>query len=195
DRRTMLRELGRIPGVYVPSLYGTEVQAASGLTVAVPTDGALFPVKRRILMDLDAYPFPPNIVVPFGEIVHDRVSMEIMRGCPVGCRFCQAGYIYRPTRERDPREVVRAVEASLDSTGYDEFSLTSLNTGEYGAIHAVLTRLMDEYEPRHVSAAVSSLHATTLTAALAEQIKRVRTTGVTIPPESGTPPMRDVIHQ
>ena len=195
DRGTMLRELGRIPGVYVPSLYRTEIQAETGLTVAVPTEGAVFPVKRRILMDLDRYPFPHDIVVPYGEIVHDRVSMEIMRGCPVGCRFCQAGYIYRPTRERDPGEVVRAVERSLESTGYDEFSLTSLNTGEYGAIQPVLTRLMDEYEPRNVSAAVSSLHATTLTAELAQQIKRVRKTGFTIAPEGGTQRMRDVINK
>ena len=194
DRREMLRELSRIPGVYVPSLYDLELQD-SGLTVAVRTEGAPWPVKRRILMDLDAYPFPHDIVVPYGEIVHDRVSMEIMRGCPVGCRFCQAGYIYRPTRERDPGEVVRAVERSIEATGYDEFSLTSLNTGEYGAIQSVLTRLMDEYEPRHVSAAVSSLHATTLTAELAEQIKRVRKTGFTIAPEGGTQRMRDVINK
>src|SRR5262245_9636867 len=194
DRRETLRELAKIPGVYVPSLYETELQE-SGLTIAVPTDGAPWPVKRRILMDLDAYPFPHDIVVPYGEIVHDRVSMEIMRGCPVGCRFCQAGYIYRPTRERDPGEVVRAVERSIEATGYDEFSLTSLNTGEYGAIQSVLTRLMDEYEPRHVSAAVSSLHATTLTAELAQQIKRVRKTGFTIAPEGGTQRMRDVINK
>ncbi len=195
DRRTMHRELGRIPGVYVPSLYETELQADSGLVVAVPTGDAVFPVKRRILMDLDRFPFPAAIVVPYGEIVHDRISMEIMRGCPVGCRFCQAGYIYRPTRERDPGEVVRAVERSLDATGYDEFSLTSLNTGEYGAIQPVLMRLMDEFEPRNVSAAVSSLHATTLTAELAEQIKRVRKTGFTIAPEGGTQRMRDVINK
>jgi radical SAM family uncharacterized protein/radical SAM-linked protein len=195
DRRSMLRELGKIEGVYVPSLYDTELQPESGLTVAVPTGDAVFPVKRRILMDLDAHPFPHDIVVPYGEIVHDRVSMEIMRGCPVGCRFCQAGYIYRPTRERDPGEVVKAVERSLEATGYDEFSLTSLNTGEYGAIHSVLVRLMDEFEPRNISAAVSSLHATTLTAELAAQIKRVRKTGFTIAPEGGTQRMRDVINK
>ena len=113
----------------------------------------------------------------------------------MGCRFCQAGYIYRPTREREPGEVVRAVQRSLESTGYDEFSLTSLNTGEYGAIQSVLRRLMDEYEPRNISAAVSSLHATTLTAELAEQIKRVRKTGFTIAPEGGTQRMRDVINK
>jgi radical SAM family uncharacterized protein/radical SAM-linked protein len=194
-RRTMLRELGKVPGVYVPSLYDVEVQPESGLTVAVPTEGAVYPVKRRILMDLDQYPFPHEIVVPYGEIVHDRVSMEIMRGCPVGCRFCQAGYIYRPTRERDPGEVVKAVQRSLASTGYDEFSLSSLNTGEYGAIQPMLKRLMDEFEPRNIAAAVSSLHATTLTAELAEQIKRVRKTGFTIAPEGGTQRMRDVINK
>lgn len=195
DRALMLRELGRIPGIYVPSLYEVAIDPESGLAYAVPTEGAVYPVKRRILMDLDAYPFPHKIVVPYGEIVHDRISMEIMRGCPVGCRFCQAGYIYRPTREREPGEVVRAVERSLEATGYDEFSLTSLNTGEYGAIQPILVRLMDEYEPQHISAAVSSLHATTLTAELAAQIKRVRKSGFTIAPEGGTQRMRDVINK
>ena len=93
------------------------------IPVPRPAD-APYPVKRRILYDLDAYPFPDRIIVPHGEIVHDRVSVELMRGCPVGCRFCQAGYVYRPTRERDPNQIRDAVIRSVRATGYDQFSLS-----------------------------------------------------------------------
>src|SRR5262249_47558455 len=103
SRAERIRRLARIPGVYPPALYGTERGEGHGLLVPVPRAGedAPFPVRRRIVYDLDRFPFPDRILVPHGEIVHDRVSVEIMRGCPVGCRFCQAGYVYRPTRERD----------------------------------------------------------------------------------------------
>ena len=194
-RDEALRELARIPGVYVPSLYATEDDPATGFRLAVPTDGAPWPVRRRLILDIDKHPFPADIVVPFGEIVHDRISVEIMRGCPVGCRFCQAGYIYRPTREREPAAVQRTVEESVRATGYDEFSLSSLNTGEFGAIEPMLTRMMDHFEPQKVAVSLGSLHATTLTAELATQIKRVRKTGFTIAPEGGTQRIRDVINK
>ena len=190
-----LRELARVPGVYVPSLYRTEEDPATGFLLAVQTEGAPWPVRRRLIEDIDRHPFPADIVVPFGEIVHDRISIEIMRGCPVGCRFCQAGYIYRPTREREPGAIQRTVEASVKSTGYDEFSLSSLNTGEFGAIEPMLTRMMDHFEPQKVAVSLGSLHATTLTAELARQVKRVRKTGFTIAPEGGTQRIRDVINK
>jgi radical SAM-linked protein len=118
-----------------------------------------------------------------------------MRGCPVGCRFCQAGYLYRPTREREPRAVLEGVGRSLEATGYEGFSLTSLNTGEYGDVENLITRLMDTYEDESTSVSLSSLHASTLTASLAEQIKRVRKSGFTIAPEAGSQRMRDVINK
>ncbi len=194
-RRETLQALARIPGVYVPSLYRTERDAGSGLEVVVPGDDAPYPVRRRLLLDLDRFPFPADIIVPYGEIVHDRISMEIMRGCPVGCRFCQAGYIYRPTREREPGAIARTVAESVAATGYDEFSLSSLNTGEFGAIQPMITSLMDDFEPKRVAVSLGSLHATTLTSELAEQVKRVRKTGFTIAPEGGTQRIRDVINK
>jgi radical SAM family uncharacterized protein/radical SAM-linked protein len=192
-RGDRLRALAQIPGVYVPSLYGIEDD--DGLAIPVGTGDAPYPVKRRIIYDIDRFPFPDRIVVPHGEIVHDRVSIELMRGCPVGCRFCQAGYVYRPTRERDPNQVRDTVIRSVRATGYDEFSLASLNTGEYGAIQPLLFDLMDRFEPESVSVSLSSMHASTMTEDLARQVRRVRKSGFTIAPEAGTQRLRDVINK
>lgn len=196
-RLDIVRAVAKLGGWYAPALYDAVPEPVLGMLVPRPREGEDVPakVKRRVVYDLDRFPFPAEIVVPHAEIVHDRVSWEIMRGCPVGCRFCQAGYIYRPTRERNPREVAEGVRRSVASTGYDEFSLTSLNTGEYGAIEPLLTRLMDEMEPQSVAVGLSSLHATTLTETLVEQVKRVRKTGFTMAPEAGSQRMRDVINK
>ncbi|MDH3784984.1 MAG: TIGR03960 family B12-binding radical SAM protein, partial [Acidobacteriota bacterium] len=194
-RAERIRAAAQIEGVYAPALYPVEKDETSGLLI--PQDGgeAPFPVMRRILDDLDRFPFPDRIIVPHGEIVHDRVSVEIMRGCPVGCRFCQAGYVYRPTRERDPNQVRDTVVRSVRSTGYDEFSLSSLNTGEYGAVHPVMFDLMDRFEPERVSISLSSMHASTITPELAHEVRRVRKSGFTIAPEAGTQRMRDVVNK
>ena len=192
-RRERIAALAQIPGLYAPSLYPLEDDA--GLLVPVGNGAAPYPVKRRLVYDLDAYPFPDRIVVPHGEIVHDRVSIELMRGCPVGCRFCQAGYIYRPTRERDPNQVRDTVIRSVRATGYDAFSLASLNTGEYGAVEPLLFDLMDRFEPESVSVSLSSLHASTMTEDLARQVRRVRKSGFTIAPEAGTQRLRNVINK
>jgi radical SAM family uncharacterized protein/radical SAM-linked protein len=194
-RGERIRELASIPGIYAPSLYETEEELGNGLLIPVPTGDAPFPVKRRLLLDLDRCPFPERIVVPHGEIVHDRVAVEIMRGCPVGCRFCQAGYVYRPTRERDPNRVRDTVLRSVRETGYDGFSLTSLNSGEYGAIQPLLLDLMNRVEAENVSVSLSSLHASTMSEELAAQVKRVRKSGFTMAPEAGTQRLRDVINK
>jgi radical SAM family uncharacterized protein/radical SAM-linked protein len=193
SRATRVRALAAIPGIYAPALYALEDD--HGLQIPVGDGRAPYPVKRRIVYDIDRFPFPDRIVVPHGEIVHDRVSIELMRGCPVGCRFCQAGYIYRPTRERDPNQVRDTVIRSVRATGYDQFSLASLNTGEYGAVQPLLFDLMDRFEPESVSVSLSSMHASTMTEDLAKQVRRVRKSGFTIAPEAGTQRLRNVINK
>jgi radical SAM family uncharacterized protein/radical SAM-linked protein len=195
DRATIVREVARIEGIYAPALYTARPHPAHGLLIPEPIGDAPYPVQRRILMDLDQYPFPDRIIVPHGEIVHDRISVEVMRGCPVGCRFCQAGYVYRPTRERDPNQVRDTIIRSVRATGYDEFSLSSLNTGEYGSIQPVMIDLMDRFESRKVSISLSSMHASTITPELAREVRRVRKSGFTIAPEAGSQRMRDVINK
>ncbi len=192
-RAARVRELAKIPGIYAPALY--DVENDNGLSIPVGNGQAPYPVKRRIVYDIDRFPFPDRIIVPHGEIVHDRVSIELMRGCPVGCRFCQAGYIYRPTRERDPNQVRDTVIRSVRATGYDQFSLASLNTGEYGAVQPLLFDLMDRFEPESVSVSLSSLHASTMTEDLARQVRRVRKSGFTIAPEAGTQRLRNVVNK
>ena len=192
-RANRLCELAQIPGIYAPSLY--QLEDDGGIVIPVGDGRAPYPVKRRIVYDIDRFPFPDRIVVPHGEIVHDRVSIELMRGCPVGCRFCQAGYIYRPTRERDPNQVRDTVIRSVRSTGYDQFSLASLNTGEYGAVQPLLLDLMNRFEPESVSVSLSSMHASTMTEELAREVRRVRKSGFTIAPEAGTQRLRNVINK
>ncbi|HMC83849.1 MAG TPA: TIGR03960 family B12-binding radical SAM protein, partial [Candidatus Polarisedimenticolia bacterium] len=194
-RREMLRELASVEGVYVPSLYPTAVDAGTGFVLPQPAEGLPFPVKRRILYDIDRYPFPDDVVVPFSEIVHDRVSVEIMRGCTVGCRFCQAGIIYRPVRERSPESIKAVLRKSLERTGFDEVSLTSLNSGEYGNVADLISDLMDGFQEERTSLSLSSLRPSSLNERIAEQIRRVRKTGFTMAPEAGTQRLRDVINK
>jgi radical SAM family uncharacterized protein/radical SAM-linked protein len=194
-RAERIRQAAGIAGIYAPSLYDVERDGLNGMLIPVAAGEAPCPVERRVLFDLDRFPFPERIIVPHGEIVHDRVSIEVMRGCPIGCRFCQAGYAYRPTRQRDPNRVRNAAVGSVRATGYDQFSLSSLNTGEYGAIHEVIDELMGRFEGEKVSISLSSMHASTITPEMAEQVRKVRKSGFTIAPEAGSQRLREVINK
>ena len=196
-REQILRELARIEGMYVPSLYTTSVSRHHGLLVVdKPEDPDVpFPIRRRVVKDINQYPFPSNSPVPAIEAVHDRMAIEIARGCVDGCRFCQAGTIYRPVRERDPKQIVDTLIDGIENGGYDETSLTSLSTADYTCLEPLVKMLGAELERRKVSFSVSSLRASGVTESLAREIARVRKTGFTIAPEAGTQRMRDVINK
>jgi radical SAM family uncharacterized protein/radical SAM-linked protein len=198
-RAERLRALARLPGVYVPSLYSTHVEPDTGFTVvdrpATEGPAALpMPVVRTLVDDLNRFPFPDDGPIGGPEAIFDRMSIEIARGCTEGCRFCQAGMIYRPVRERDPQQIVDAVVSAVKKSGYDEASLTSLSTADYSCIAPLVKKVVDALPPK-VSLGVSSLRAYGLDANVLDDVARVRATGITFAPEAGTQRMRDVINK
>src|SRR5580658_3103680 len=195
-RAERLRRLAQLPGVYVPSLYATRVQSDTGFHVIEgPLAGqAPFPIRRTFVDDLNRFPFPDDGPIGGPEAIFDRMSIEVARGCTEGCRFCQAGMIYRPVRERDPEQIVDAVVSAVKKSGYDEASLTSLSTADYSCIAPLVKKVVDAL-PSKVSLGVSSLRAYGLDANVLDDVARVRATGITFAPEAGTQRMRDVINK
>jgi radical SAM family uncharacterized protein/radical SAM-linked protein len=196
-RGDRLRALAQLAGVYVPSLYATRVEEDTGFAVVDRglVAEARLPVVRTIVDDLNRFPFPDQGPIGGPEAIFDRMSIEIARGCTEGCRFCQAGMIYRPVRERDPAQIVDTVVRAIEKSGYDEVSLTSLSTADYSCIAPLVKKVADQLTPRKVSLGVSSLRAYGLEENVLDDMARVRATGVTFAPEAGTQRMRDVINK
>ncbi|AMV71168.1 TIGR03960 family B12-binding radical SAM protein [Desulfuromonas carbonis] len=195
DRPALYRRLAQIEGLYLPALFDVDYQPDGSIKAIQPQQPGYATVRRRFLADLDAVPYPTAPIVPFMNTVHDRVAVEIARGCTRGCRFCQAGYIYRPVRERAPQRIADVIEASLASSGYEEVSLLSLSTGDYSCIEPLLKGLMDRYAAEKVAISFPSLRVGSLTPELMEEIKKVRKTGFTLAPEAGSERLRNVINK
>ena len=177
-KEDFLKSLSQLEGVYVPSVQRAEQK-----------------IRKRVVADINQTPFPTCPIVPYMKVVHDRLNIEIARGCKRGCRFCEAGFIHRPYRERSPESIHEILDASLKQTGYEELSLLSLSAGDYSSIGPLLSDLMDQLELKKVAVSFPSLRIESVVGHLAEEVKRVRKTGFTVAPEAGTERLRSVINK
>ncbi len=194
-REDILKELARIPGVYVPSLYTPFLPSGSRLLAVRPTGDAPAGIKKRVLSSFSHSYFPDQIIVPNIQAVFDRVAVEVARGCPQKCRFCQATNLYSPYRVKDPSFVIRTIFESLRSTGYEDASLFSLSVSDYPYLEGSVRILMDSLAKDHVSLSLSSLRPKGLSADIVRNISRVRKTGFTLVPEAGSERLRRVINK
>ncbi|ACL64086.1 Radical SAM domain protein [Anaeromyxobacter dehalogenans 2CP-1] len=197
-RPELLRRLARIPGVYVPSLFAPRYDPVSRTLAAIePLLPGYEKVERRVMPDLNALPTSAYTrpLVPFMQTVHDRLPIELQRGCTRGCRFCQVGMITRPTRQRDPKQVLALAETGLRASGYEEVGLLSLSSGDYGALNGLLDDFLARWEGERIAMSLPSLRTETMNEALAQKIARIRKTGFTLAPEAATERMRAVINK
>lgn len=196
SREACLHRLAQLEGMYVPAFYDVSYHEDGTIRSFTPNrPGIPSVVRKRVVEDLDAAPFPEKIVVPFQEIVHDRIMLEVMRGCTRGCRFCQAGMLYRPVRERTTGTLLTLAEKLCDATGYEEISLSSLSTGDYSNLAELVRSLNEMLAPRRVSLSLPSLRLDNDLAEAMEAVHKVRKTSLTFAPEAGTQRLRDVINK
>lgn len=194
-KKDFLRDAAQIPGIYVPSLYEVRYHEDGTIAAIEPKEGAPARVTKRILQDMSAAPYPETFIVPYIETVHDRSVLEVMRGCIRGCRFCQAGFIYRPMRAKNPDVLCRQGRSLCESTGYEEMSLSSLSTSDHPQVEDLLDRMIDYTEDQKISLSLPSLRVDNFSEELLQKISRVRKSGLTFAPEAGNQRMRNVINK
>lgn len=195
-REDFLLEAARVQGFYVPSLYRVLYREDGAVFKVFPVkEGVPEKVTKRVVRDLDRVPFPVKPVVPSTSVVHDRIMIEVMRGCARGCRFCQAGMIYRPVREKKLETILKLADELVKNTGYDEISLISLSTSDYTQVQEVIRSLLDKHSRCGVGVSLPSLRADNFSLELAKEVQRVRRSSLTFAPEAGTQRLRNVINK
>lgn len=189
-------EIIKLQGVYIPSFYNIEYNEDGTIKEMIPVKES-YPkrINKRIVKNLDETYFPGKIIVPFIETVHDRIMLEIFRGCTRGCRFCQAGMIYRPIRERSVDNLIELAKKLVEATGHDEISLSSLSTSDYSQIEELTKRLITEFKDKKIGISLPSLRLDSFSLETIQEIQKVRKTGLTFAPEAGTQRLRDVINK
>lgn len=195
NKRDTLRQLAKIEGVYIPSLYDVAYCADGRVQAITPRDGAPATIRKAIIKDMNSQPLPTQFVVPLIGAVHDRAQIEVLRGCVRGCRFCQAGFLYRPMRERSADMLSEAGKALCENTGYDEISLTSLSTSDHSDLETLLDDMLVWTKDEHVSMSLPSLRIDNFSESLVQKTTRVRKSGLTFAPEAGTQRLRDAINK
>jgi len=196
SKAKLLEELAHIEGIYVPSFYEVDYFKDGRIKSVNPKKETYCPViKKQIISDFDKVAYPLFPIVPNIDVVHDRITLEIFRGCTRGCRFCQAGMIYRPVREKSVDTLIGLADEILAHTGYEEISLSSLSSSDYSEIESLITKLVDRFEEKGVGVSLPSLRIDSFSVALAQQVQRVRKSGLTLAPEVGTQRLRDVINK
>ncbi len=196
SRQECLRRLSRLRGVYVPSLYEASYNEDGTLKAFEPTEeGVPRTVVKNMIADLDKAEYPESVIVPFMEIVHDRINIEVLRGCTRGCRFCQAGMIYRPVRERSMERILDLAKKLVDETGYEEITLSSLSTGDYTCLPQLAHELMERFAEKRVALSLPSLRLDSNLKQTLEETQKVRKSSLTYAMEAGTQRLRDVINK
>lgn len=195
SKKEFLIQAAQIPGVYVPSLYDISYKPDGTLDSITPLDGAPEKVTKRIVLDFDKAPFPTSPIVPSTEVVHDRVNLELFRGCVRGCRFCQAGHIYRPIRAKKPETLIRQGIECLKNTGHQDVTLLSLSTSDYRHLNQLCDGMLEYCESRSIGLSLPSLRADNFSMELMEKLQKVRKSGLTFAVEGGSQRLRDAINK